>query len=101
MNWSTYALSCTTPRVTNTGPKFLATVRTSGDWILGYNGTRCVSRSTAGSCTANITVLATTEPHAYVTASCSTLCRPPNASSVAISTAFHATGAEYDSRKRP
>ena len=96
---STYALTCTTPRLTNTGTKFRDTIRTCSDVRSHTNRRSGATRNTIGTCTANCSALPTTEPQASISASRGSS-RAPKATRVAIIAAFHITGAAYDSRNR-
>ena len=94
-----YALTCTTPRLTNAGPKFRITDRTPGVSSKGESARAACPNtpSTAGSCTTNWSALPATDPAARITASRSSG-RPagPKSSSVAIIAAFQITGAVYE-----
>src|SRR6185312_12269330 len=99
-HWSTYALTCTTPRPKNTGTKFVTTVRTfavrmSSDALSFFS-----SLISTGSCTINCSAAPATDATATSSTrfGCSTC--PPNTSSAPIITAFHATGETYDRKKR-
>ena len=97
---SMYALTCTAPRLMNTGPKLRTTVRTSCDATSSANRTSGATRNTGGSWMAIIAALPTTDPQPRVTARRGSESRGPKNSSVAIIATFQMTGAVYDSRKR-
>src|ERR1051325_8881636 len=85
----------------NTGKKLVATVRTCADEVSSAN-LRCdATLKIDGNCTATISALPTTDPHASSAASRGSDVVPPKVSSVAIIAPFQTTDAEYDSRKRP
>ena len=73
---STYALICTTPRPTKTGPKFRTISRTCGELRLNARRRRPSTRSTTGTCTSICSALPTTDPHASHTASSGNVARP-------------------------
>ena len=91
--WSTYAPSCTTPRLTSTGPKLRATVRTCAEPASSTGLMPGATRQTAGSWTTNIRTLPTTDPQARRTASLDNSVWPPNSTSVTIIATFQTTGA--------
>jgi hypothetical protein len=93
---STYALICTTPRPTKTGPKFRTISRTCGDVAISETRSRPNTRNTTGNCTSICSALPATDPHASHTARSGNVERRPNQTSVAIIATFHTTGAAYE-----
>src|SRR6185369_10144114 len=97
---STNAEIWTTPRLTNTGIKFVNTFRTLTSTVSSTGPNDFSTFNTVGNWTAICNTLPTTEPHATITASRAWSSPPPKTMRVVMSARFHATGAVYDRKNR-
>src|SRR3569833_294567 len=93
-----YALTCTTPRLTNTGAKLRATDRVFGDSSARPNRRCFATDRVLGTWTRNCIAAPITDAHASVEARSVDDCFGPHMSRAPIIATFQSTGAENDSR---
>ncbi len=93
INWSTYALICTTPRLTNTGAKLRNTSRTLAAAVSRLNRSLRVSASTTGNCTKNCKRAADHRAPGQIDRQSMVRSLPRKTTMVAIIATFQITGA--------